>query len=945
MPTIYVDNQAYEVAPDQNLLAACLTLGFDLPYFCWHPAMGSVGACRQCAVKQFKDETDTKGQIVMACLTPADDGVRISIEDPEAKAFRKGVAEWLMASHPHDCPVCDEGGECHLQDMTVMTGHVYRRYDFPKRTFRNQDLGPFVNHEMNRCIQCYRCVRFYEDYAGGHDLVALGTRNEVYFGRHEDGKLESEFSGNLVEVCPTGVFTDKTFKAHYTRKWDLQTAPSVCVHCGLGCNTIPGERYGILRRVRSRYNGHVNGYFICDRGRYGYEFVNAESRPRSVTVATQVGPALASMHTATPRPATGSARTAAAQPAIGGPQTVSPEEAVSHVAGLIRSADQSGGRVVGIGSPRASLEANFALRALVGPDNFFCGMSDQEAGLVHLMVDILRTGPSRSSSLRELERADATLILGEDVTNTAPMLDYSLRQWLRRRPNLERTRLKIPDWNDAAVGEIVHEEPSALYVATVAATKLDECAAQVYRAAPSDLARLGFAIAHLLDDDAPSVPDLPGDIFALAQTTARALERAKRPIVVAGASYGSEALLKAAANVAWSLRARGEAAELCFVVPECNSMGLGMMDGRPLSEAFQAADDPGVELAIVLENDLFRRAGEAEVERFLELCRHLVVVDHTGTRMTAAADVVLPAATFAESTGTMINSEPRAQRFYRVFVAAGDVRESWRWFRDVMQRLDGGEGGQQRGAAGWENVDEVMSDLCRAFPIFAPALDAAPPAGFRMLGMRIPRQPNRYSGRAAVHADKTVFEPKPPDDPDSPLAFSMEGSEGQPPPALVSNIWAPGWNSAQALDRFQEEVGGALRGGDPGKRLFEPPVVERPSHFLDVPVAYGPDGTQWLVVPVHHIFGSEELSMNAPGVRGCAPEPYLGLGSGLAERLGVEGGRVLTMVSDAGVRVLKAKIMDSLPDDVAAIPAGLPGFEGLGAPFYARLIVREDADA
>ncbi len=932
MPTIYVDNQAYEVAPGQNLLAACLTLGFDLPYFCWHPAMGSVGACRQCAVKQFKDENDTQGQIVMACLTAAEDGVRISIEDPEAKAFRKGVAEWLMASHPHDCPVCDEGGECHLQDMTVMTGHVYRRYDFPKRTFRNQDLGPFINHEMNRCIQCYRCVRFYEDYAGGHDLVALGTRNEVYFGRHEDGKLQSEFSGNLVEVCPTGVFTDKTLKAHYTRKWDLQTAPSVCVHCGLGCNTIPGERYGVLRRIRSRYNGHVNGYFICDRGRYGYEFVNAESRPRSVRIAKQALPTVAG------------AQVAATQPAITGARTVRPEDAVSHVADLMRSAAQSGRRVVGIGSPRASLEANFALRTLVGPDNFFCGMSDQEDGLVRLMVDILRTGPSRSSSLRELERADATLILGEDVTNTAPMLDYSLRQWLRRRPNLERTRLKIPDWNDAAVGEIVHEEPSALYVATVAATQLDECAAQVYRAAPSDLARLGFAIAHLLDDDAPGVPDLPADIFALAQTTAWALEQAKRPIVVAGASYGSEAILKAAANVAWSLRSRGEAAELCFVVPECNSMGLGMMGGRPLTEAFQAADDPGVELAIVLENDLFRRAGEADVERFLELCGHLVVVDHTDTRMTALADVILPAATFAESTGTMINSEPRAQRFYQVFVPGSQVRESWRWFRDVLQALGTGEGARRGDVAEWETVDDVVNDLCRVFPIFAPALDAAPPAGFRILGMRIPRHPNRYSGRTAMFADKTVFEPKPPDDPDSSLAFSMEGFEGQPPPALVSNIWAPGWNSAQALDRFQEEVGGAMRGGDPGKRLFEPPLVERPSHFLDVPVAYGPDGTQWLIVPVHHIFGSEELSMKATSVQGCAPEPYLGLGPRLAERLAVLDGRVLTMVSDSGVRLLRAKIMASLPDDVAVIPAGLPGLEGLGAPFYARLIARRDAD-
>jgi NADH-quinone oxidoreductase subunit G len=195
-----------------------------------------------------------------------------------------------------------------------------------------------------------------------------------------------------------------------------------------------------------------------------------------------------------------------------------------------------------------------------------------------------------------------------------------------------------------------------------------------------------------------------------------------------------------------------------------------------------------------------------------------------------------------------------------------------------------------------------------------------------------------------VHADKTVFEPKPPDDPDSPLAFSMEGSQEQPPAALLSNVWVPGWNSAQALERLQEDVSGAPRGGDPGKRLFEPPLVERPSHFLDVPSAHGPSGEQWLVVPVHHIFGSEELSMKAPGVEGCAPEPYLGLGPRMAERLGVPDGGVLTLASDAGVRLLEVKVMDSLPDDVAAIPAGLPGLEGLATPFYARLVPRGETD-
>ena len=184
--------------------------------------MGSVGACRQCAVKQFHGDDDQHGRIVMACMVEAADGARISIGDPEAVKFRASVIEWLMTNHPHDCPVCEEGGECHLQDMTLMTGHAYRRYRFKKRTFRNQYLGPFITHEMNRCIACYRCVRFYREYAGGRDFDVFAAHNHVYFGRHEDGVLENEFSGNLAEVCPTGVFDDKPFAKVYERKWDLR---------------------------------------------------------------------------------------------------------------------------------------------------------------------------------------------------------------------------------------------------------------------------------------------------------------------------------------------------------------------------------------------------------------------------------------------------------------------------------------------------------------------------------------------------------------------------------------------------------------------------------------------------------------------------------------------------------------------------------------------------
>ena len=324
MPTIEVDGQSYEVDAGANLLHACLSLGFDLPYFCWHPCMGSVGSCRQCAVTQYSDDDDTQGSVVMSCMTPVRDGARISIEAAEVKAFRAEILELLMTNHPHDCPVCEEGGECHLQDMTVMTGHTFRRFRGKKGPIETKISGPFIHHEMNRCIACYRCVRYYREYAGGRDLGVFASHNHVYFGRHEDGVLENEFSGNLVEVCPTGVFTDKTLSERYTRKWDLQAAPSVCVHCAVGCNISLGERYGEPRRVVNRYHGDINRYFLCDRGRFGYDFLNSEQRLRNPRIEEQ--------------------------------PDISSEAAQQQLSFLLA---QQRGKIIGIGSPRALAGSEF----------------------------------------------------------------------------------------------------------------------------------------------------------------------------------------------------------------------------------------------------------------------------------------------------------------------------------------------------------------------------------------------------------------------------------------------------------------------------------------------------------------------------------------------------------------------------------------------------------
>lgn len=901
--TIYVDNKPYEVNADTNALEACLSLGMDLPYFCWHPALGSVGACRQCAVKQFRDEKDTKGKLVMSCLAPIAKDMRISIEDDEARAFRAAVIEGLMESHPHDCPVCDEGGECHLQDMTVMAGHDYRRYSFPKRTFRNQYLGPFVNQEMNRCIQCYRCVRFYRDYANGQDFDNFGIRNIVFFGRAKEGVLENEFAGNLIEVCPTGVFTDKTLKQHYTRKWDLQFAPSICPHCSLGCNISPGERYGTLRRIVNRYNGEVNGYFLCDRGRFGYEFVNRSKRVRGVRIRQN---------------GTGRAATR--------------NEALEAAGALLNS----GMPLIGIGSPRASLEANFILRELVGRDRFFAGVADDEWRLTNRALTLLRNSPASTASLRQIERSDAALVLGEDLTNTAPRMALSLRQSVRRQPFEQiAAKLKLPEWNDHAVRTALQNARGPLFIATPGRTKLDDVATETARAAPEDIARFGFAIAHAIDSRSPNVSHLSREQSSQAARIAAALTNAHDPVVIAGISSRSEAILEAASNIARALKLTGKSVTISFALHECNSLGLSMLGARPLSEALDSAVRGETSTAVILENDLYRQASLRDIEDFFSHVARSIVIDSLTHRTSEKAGILLPAGTFAESDGTYISNEGRAQRFFEVFVPGeADIQPSWRWLRDIMVAAGRGE------ARIWNKLDDVLSTISQMHPELSAVRETAPESDFRDADQKIPREPHRYSGRTAMLANITVHEPKPPDDRDSPLSFSMEGysAPAQPPPPLIPFFWTPGWNSIQAVNKFQTEVAGPLRGGDPGKRLIQPGPVKGSGYFSTIPVAFEVRASEWVFLPAYHIFGSEELSRRAPGIAELSPKPYVAVSPDGASRLRMKEGDQAEVKLNGTTHTLPVRVISGLADGIAMLPAGIDLLEG--EQFPARGTIR-----
>lgn len=886
MATIHVDGKALEVNGADNLLQACLSLGLDIPYFCWHPALGSVGACRQCAVKQYTDENDTRGRIVMSCMTPASDGTWISIDDEESKAFRASVVEWLMTNHPHDCPVCEEGGHCHLQDMTVMTGHNERRYRFTKRTHQNQELGPFIAHEMNRCIACYRCVRYYKDYAGGTDLGVYGAHDNVYFGRVEDGVLESEFSGNLTEVCPTGVFTDKTHSERYNRKWDMQFSPSICHGCSSGCNISPGERYGELRRIENRFNGSVNQYFLCDRGRFGYGYVNRKDRPR--------------------------------QPRLADGTQLNLDQALDQAADLLR-----GRNIVGIGSPRASLESNYALLELVGAEHFYSGIEASELERIRLAMQVLKDSPLPIPNLREVEDHDAVFVLGEDLTQTAARIALALRQSVKGKAEEMADAMRVQPWLDAAVKNIGQHALNPLFIASLAATRLDDVAEECVHAAPDDLARIGFAVAHAIDASAPAVEGLDREAQELAQRIADALLAAKRPLIVSGTSLGSKALIEAAANIAKALKLRDKAGSISLVVPEANSLGLAMLGGESVDAALQAVIDGRADAIVILENDLYTRTDAAKVDAALNAAKVVIVADHQQTATMERAHLVLSAASFAEGDGTLVSQEGRAQRFFQVFDptyldASIMVHEGWRWLHALRSTL-------LNKPVDWTQLDQVTAACAASNAQLASIVDAAPSAAFRIKGLKLAREPLRYSGRTAMRANQSVHEPRTSQDPDTAFAYSMEGYSGSAEPrSQVPFAWSPGWNSPQAWNKFQDEVGGHLRAGDPGTRLIES-QGDRLSWFASVPKAFSPAQGTWQAVPFYHLFGSEENSSKAAPIQERIPAAYVALAKSEADRLGVNDGAMLAINLAGQTLRLPLRINEELGAGLVALPVGLAG--------------------
>jgi NADH-quinone oxidoreductase subunit G len=347
------------------------------------------------------------------------------------------------------------------------------------------------------------------------------------------------------------------------------------------------------------------------------------------------------------------------------------------------------------------------------------------------------------------------------------------------------------------------------------------------------------------------------------------------------------------------------------------------MDAPPLEAALDALGRGSA--AVILENDLLRRKSPAGVRGALGAASRIAVIDHLMNGTAELAELVLPAGTFAESDGTFVNYEGRAQRFFQVYPPGDDILESWRWLRDAMVEVGRSEANE------WRGLDEVICAAAAAMPVFEGIQKAAPPAGFRASGTRIPRQPHRFSGRTSMFANITVHEPAPAPDADSPLAFSMEGHAYQSPPEALPFVWAPNWNSGRAFVKYHEEVSApdafpkvlllSKQNGAGGPAPQPPRAFERR------------DG-EWLFVPMFHVFGSEELTHSAPAIMSLAPAPYVAF----PPSAGFAQGDLLQVSVDGASMRLPAVVIPSLPEGVAGLPQGLPQTGGIELPAWGTVV-------
>jgi NADH-quinone oxidoreductase subunit G len=641
-----IDGVPVEVPAGTLLVDAAKQAGLDIPVFCYHPKLKPVGMCRMCLVeigRPARDRAtgapalDGQGQPVIqfgpnletACTTPVGEGWAVRFISPKALEGRRWILEHLLTSHPLDCPVCDKGGECPLQNLTMAHGPGESRFLFDEKQHlaKHVPLGDLIWLDRERCIQCARCTRFQAEIVDDPviGLSQRGRRLEIV--TYSDPGFDSYFSGNTTDICPVGALTTEDFRFG-ARPWELNAAASICPHCPVGCNlTLNTRREAlsggdlVVKRVMPRQNEAVNEIWICDKGRFAHHY--ARSPQRLTQPLVREGGEL--------RPA-------------------SWEQALARAAEGLKAA---GAKTVGLAGGRLSNEDLFNFRRLMqGLGGQALLASDMAGGDL-----VQQVGPGTGSNLKELGSGDAILVIASDLHEEAPIW------WLRVKQAAERG--------------------AALVVAQARATRLDKHATHSLR---YPIGQAPAAALSLLPQTGKS-PRPAGD--SQLEAAAAALAKAKNLVVFygqEGLDYGgTHALAQACARLLQATDHAGRPnSGLIAVWATGNVQGAWDLGLRPPADGLPAALDGAGALYIAAADPVGDDPALAETVRAAAM---LVVQELFLTETARLADVVLPAQSFVEREGTFTTGERRVQRFYPALPPRGEARPDWRISADLGRQL------------------------------------------------------------------------------------------------------------------------------------------------------------------------------------------------------------------------------------------------------------------
>jgi NADH-quinone oxidoreductase subunit G len=652
--TLTIDDRQVTVPKGTMLVEAAKQAGIDIPVFCYEPRLAPVGACRMCLV-----EIERMPALQAACTSPVADGMIVHTTGQKAHDAQRDVLGMLLANHPLDCPVCDKGGECPLQDTTFNYGPGSSNFYEPKRTFvKPIPLSPLIALDRERCIMCYRCVRFQREIAQDEALTVIDRGSHSEIAVTSGRTFDSPFSGNTIEICPVGALTSIPFRFR-ARPWDLTKAPSVCNECSIGCNINIEYRNNEVLRLTARANPAVDEGWLCDHGRFTYDYVNSKERLTQPLVR----------------------RNGELQPA-------SWDEALELVATTLGklARETSGDAVGGVISARATNEELYLFsklfrRALGSGKVDHWPRTAPVAG--PFGVDALH------GSIAALERAGVILLVGLNPIVDQPILDLRLKKAVTKGATLIIVSAE-PINLDPFAAHALRVAPEALptLLNTWAKLLITEGLydADFIAERTTGLESLRENLASYTIDRAAQETGLPADTIA---ALSRALVERGPAALLFHREVASGAGLDALVNLGLLIGATREDGIFGGLVRESNGQGALDLGVLPASSAWDASRANTVRGLYLLGLDPQGKESDALPggPTALDGVEFLVVQDRFLTETGRRADVVLPAASWAEKDGTLTNLERRVQRLRPAVHSPGEARPDWRVLRDLGRRL------------------------------------------------------------------------------------------------------------------------------------------------------------------------------------------------------------------------------------------------------------------